>query len=227
MNLEDKKRDIRQTLFELFDHYHFDFKRLNNDLNGDYCLVIVKEVCNKITDVWMSTDHIGHKKLYFHTGGEDGTLVRFSTTDLSKYIMPAGHMSHLTLNPEGVISKEINTEYDMSAPGKIYTEIDNILTIARFAIDCIIEKRIEYIKSIGKEVVVNDSGTLYDKFLVSIVPEVLVDNNEYSKEFDSPAFMLDYGNDFIYPFLDKTYMRLIKRITISQRDLIKRLFIKK
>jgi hypothetical protein len=227
MNLEDKKRDLRHTLFELFEHYHFDFKRLNNDVNGDYCLVIVKEVNNKVTDVWMSTDHIGHKKLYFHTGGENGTLIRFSTIDINKYLMPPGHMSHLTINNEGVISKEINTEYDMTAPGKIYTDVENIVTIARFALGCIIDKRIEYIKGIGKDVVVVDNGTFYDKFLVSITPDVLVDNTEYRKEFDSPAFMLDYGNDFIYPFLDKTYMRLIKRITISQRDLVKRLFIKK
>jgi hypothetical protein len=221
MNLEYKKRDIRKTIFYLFEKYHFDFKLLNNDLNGDYSLVIVKEVNNKVKEIWMSTDHIANKILYFYTGGEDGTMIRFSTSEFEgSYIMPESHMSHLELNNDGVIQREINKDYDMTQPGKTYTEIENILTIARFALLCIIEKRIDYIKSIDKKVVILNKGSLHDKLLISITPEAEI------VDVDSPVtqgiFMLS-DNDVIYPFLDKTYMRLLKRISITEEELIKRL----
>lgn len=219
MNLEYKKQDIRKSLFELFEKYHFDFKKLNNSLNGDYCLVIVKEINNIVKEVWMSTDHIGNKDLYFYTGGEEGTAIRFSTSMFEgAYTMPPGHMSHLIV--DNVIEKEINLEYDMTEPGKIYTEIDNILTITRFALMCIIEKRIEYIKSIGKKVIILNKGSLQDELLIAITPEAEV------IESDSPVtqgvFMLS-ETDYIYPFLDKTYIRLLKRISISEEEIIKRM----
>lgn len=219
MNLEYKKQDIRKSLFELFEKYHFNFKKLNNDLNGDYCLVIVKEVSNNVKEVWMSTDHIGNKDLYFYTGGEEGTAIRFSTSMFEgAYTMPSGHMSHLVV--DNVIEREINLEYDMTEPGKIYIELDNILTITRFALMCIIEKRIEYIKSIGKKVIILNKRSLQDELLIAITPEAEV------IESDSPVtqgvFMLS-ETDYIYPFLDKTYMRLLKRISISEEELIKRM----
>lgn len=218
MNLEDKKRDIRQCIFELFEHYHFDFKRLNNDLNGDYCLVIVKEVNNKVTDVWMSTDHMGNIRLYFHSGGEDGTLIRFSTVNLNKYIMPAGHMSHLKVNNEGIISMEINTEYDITEPGKIYTEVNNVLTIARFALMCIIENRLDYIKNRGYDLVMVERDTIYDDLVKKIIGEEV---KTVEGDVDSPAFVIPQG--YIYPLLDKTYIRFLKRICISEKDLVKKL----
>ncbi len=65
--VDDDKQDIRKTIFELFEKYNFNFKKLNYELNGDYALVIGKECEGKLTEIWMSTDHIGNVKLYYRT----------------------------------------------------------------------------------------------------------------------------------------------------------------
>jgi asparagine synthetase B (glutamine-hydrolysing) len=109
--------NIRNVIFELYKRYDFNFKKMNNDLNGDYALVIIKEKEGKVQEINMSTDHIGNIKLYYYTKND---FIKFSSTpfflpfgptESEAFLMPAGFMCNIQLDEHGIIKQEMTMEY--------------------------------------------------------------------------------------------------------------------
>jgi asparagine synthetase B (glutamine-hydrolysing) len=133
--VDDDRTDIRKTIFELFERYDFNFKKLNGALNGDYALVIGKEVAGKITEIWMSTDHIANVKLYYLVQSPSAPFAKQTGSSKIKFSlkpfetgpeapdtgpeapekafeMPGGCMLNLRLDDDGNIKEEIFMDYE-------------------------------------------------------------------------------------------------------------------
>ena len=242
--VHDDKQDIRKTIFELFERYDFNFKSLNDALNGDYALVIIKEANDKLIEIWMSTDHIGNIKLYYWT---QGNIIRFSLRpfetgpDRSKgapskaqapdtepeafvrdpLVMPGGFMTHLRLDNEGNIKEEIFMEYEEGYnSSEMIRDLSNAYVLIGFTLDCIIEKRLKYTKKIYK------GESREDKYIMKVA-RIFNEDIEEVEEKGKKVISGNYeGEEGIYPFHDKTFLRLISRVDESIREeLFKRLFI--
>lgn len=220
--VEDQKQDIRKTIFELFERYDFNFKNLNDCLNGDYALVIVKEVSEKITEIWMSTDHISNVKLWYFS---KGSRIQFSLKEFEgANLMPAGFMTNIRLNEYGDIREEIFLEYeDNGVFGPKITDLSSSYVLVGFALDCIIEKRLKY----TNKIFVGES--VYDKYIMKVAKLYSKDIEECNE--GGPMVITgifreeDIIEEGIYPFLDKTFMRLMSRVDKSIRDeLLRKLF---
>ena len=219
--VDDDRQDIRKTIFELFEKYDFNFKKLNAALNGDYALVIVKEVSEKITEVWMSTDHISNIKLWWLV---KGSKIQFSLKEFEgSNSMPAGFMTNIRLNEEGEIKEEIFMEYEEDyTSGERIPDISSAYVLVGFALDCIIEKRLKYTNKIFV------SESVYDKYIMKVAKMY----SKNIKECTEPGPKVIRGlieneavEEGIYPFLDKTFMRLMSRVDDSIREeLLRRLF---
>ncbi len=231
--VDDLAQDIRKTIFEIFEKYDFNFKKLNDALNGDYALVIVKEVSEKITEVWMSTDHISNIKLWWVTGPEapdtKGSKIQFSLKEFEgANLMPAGFMSNIRLNEEGDIKEEIFMEYEEDyTSGERISDLSSAYVLVGFALDCIIEKRLKYTNKIFV------SESVYDKYIMKVAKLYArgedVKNIEECTEGGPKVIRSVIENEVseegIYPFLDKTFMRLMSRVDDSIREeLLRRLF---
>ena len=223
--VHDDKQDIRKTIFELFERYDFNFKSLNGALNGDYALVIIKETSENITDIWMSTDHIGNIKLYYLTG-KIPQIIRFSLKPFEDaFIMPGGFMTHLRLDNEGNIKEEIFMEYEEECNSKVagsdmIRDLSNAYVLIGFSLDCIIEKRLKYTKKIYK------GESREDKYIMKVA-RIFNEDIEEVEEKGKNVISGNYeGEEGIYPFHDKTFLRLISRVDERIREeLFKRLFI--
>jgi hypothetical protein len=222
--VDDDKQDIRKTIFELFEKYNFNFKKLNSALNGDYALVIGKEYEGKLTEIWMSTDHIGNVKLYYRVQGNN---IRFSLKpfetgpEAPAFEMPGGCMLNLRLDDEGNIKEEIFMEYEEAGNSSdIIQDISSAYVLVGFALDCIIEKRLKYTKKIYK------GESREDKYIMKVA-RVFNEDIEEVEEKGKKVISGNYeGEEGIYPFHDKTFLRLISRVDESIREeLYKRLFI--
>jgi hypothetical protein len=246
--VHDEKQDIRKTIFELFERYNFNFKNLNDALNGDYALVIIKEVDNVIKEIWMSTDHIGNVKLYYWT---QGNKIRFSLRPFEiadtafvrdPLVMPGGFMTHLRLDNEGNIKEEIFMEYEKEYnsaigagnpvlgadnpvlgagnPSDMIRDLSNAYVLIGFTLDCIIEKRLKYTKKVYK------GESREDKYIMKVA-RIFNEDIEEVEEKGKKVISGNYeGEEGIYPFHDKTFLRLISRVDESIREeLFKRLFI--
>ena len=240
--VDDDRQDIRKTIFEIFEKYDFNFKKLNYELNGDYALVIVREVSEKIVEVWMSTDHISNIKLWWRTGPEapdsKGSKIQFSLKEFEgSNSMPAGFMTNIRLNEEGDIREEIFMEYEESGSGDYspgppdpryripdprhrIPDISSAYVLVRFALDCIIEKRLKYTNKIFV------SESIYDKYIMKVA-RIFNEDIEEVEEKGKKVISGNYeGEEGIYPFHDKTFLRLMSRVDESIREeLYKRLFI--
>jgi hypothetical protein len=243
--VHDDKQDIRKTIFELFERYDFNFKSLNGALNGDYALVIIKEVSGNITDIWMSTDHIGNVKLYYRTQspsapfasqtgagylkGKIPQIIRFSLKPFEDaFIMPGGFMTQLRLDNEGNIKEEIFMEYEeeynpvlgAGNSSDMIRDLSNAYVLIGFSLDCIIEKRLKYTKKIYK------GESREDKYIMKVA-RIFNEDIEEVEEKGKKVISGNYeGEEGIYPFHDKTFLRLISRVDESIREeLFKRLFI--
>jgi hypothetical protein len=233
--VDDDKQDIRKTIFELFEKYNFNFKKLNYELNGDYALVIVREVSEKIVEVWMSTDHISNIKLWWLTGPEvpdsKGSKIQFSLKEFEgSNSMPAGFMTNIRLNEEGDIREEIFMEYEETGSGDYspgppdprhrIPDISSAYVLVGFALDCIIEKRLKYTNKIFV------SESVYDKYIMKVA-RIFNEDIEEVEEKGKKVISGNYeGEEGIYPFHDKTFLRLISRVDESIREeLFERLFI--
>lgn len=247
--VDDQRQDIRKTIFEVFEKYDFNFKKLNDALNGDYALVIVKEVSEKIEEVWMSTDHIANIKLWWFS---KGSKIQFSLKEFEgAYLMPAGFMSNVRLNEQGEIKEEIFMEYEevfgprIPDPRPRIRDLSSAYVLVGFALDCIIEKRLKYTNKIFK------GESVYDKYIMKVA-------KLYAKPCISDSLDEDTGGEEcckiqecseggpdvirgifnedevsgasgpvteegIYPFLDKTFMRLMSRVD-EPDELLRRLF---
>ncbi len=246
--VDDDKQDIRKTIFELFEKYNFNFNKLNSALNGDYALVIGKEVTGKLTEIWMSTDHIGNVKLYYRVQSPsapfakqtgtgyltNGNNVKFSLKPFETgpkepaFEMPGGCMLNLRLDDEGNIKEEIFMEYEeeynpvlgAGNSSDIIRDISNAYVLVGFALDYIIEKRLKYTKKIYK------GESREDKYIMKVA-RVFNEDIEEVEEKGKKVISGNYeGEEGIYPFHDKTFLRLMSRVDESIReDLYKRLFI--
>ena len=224
--VDDQKQDIRKTIFEVFEKYDYDFKKLNDALNGDYALVIVKEVNEKITEVWMSTDHISNIKLWW---ASKGSKIQFSLKEFEgSNSMPAGFMTNIRLNEEGDIREEIFMEYEEDyTSGERISDLSSAYVLVGFALDCIIEKRLKY----TNKVFVSES--VYDKYIMKVAKMYAQPRGEdvkNIKECTEPGPKVIRGlieneavEEGIYPFLDKTFLRLMSRID-EREELLRRLF---
>lgn len=229
--VDDDRQDIRKTIFEVFEKYDFNFKKLNAALNGDYALVIVKEVSEKITEVWMSTDHISNIKLWWLV---KGSKIQFSLKEFEgSNSMPAGFMTNIRLNEEGEIKEEIFMEYEEDyTSGERIPDISSAYVLVGFALDCIIEKRLKY----TNKVFVSES--VYDKYIMKVAK--MYSRGEDSKNIPDPRHRIqectepgpkvirglienEAVEEGIYPFLDKTFLRLMSRID-EREELLRRLF---
>jgi asparagine synthetase B (glutamine-hydrolysing) len=240
--IDDDKQDIRKTIFELFERYDFNFKRLNGALNGDYALVIIKETSGNITEIWMSTDHIGNVKLYYLIKGPG--KIRFSLRPFetgspevpdTSFIMPGGFMTHLRLDNEGNIKEEIFMEYEeeynpvlgagnpaigAGNSSEMIRDLSNAYVLIGFSLDCIIEKRLKHTKKVYK------GESREDKYIMKVA-RIFNEDIEEVEEKGKKVISGNYeGEEGIYPFHDKTFLRLMSRIDESVREeLYKRLFI--
>ena len=64
------EREVRNdidSIYYLFEHFHFHFAKLNEALNGEYALVIIKFVDDEIKTMWMSTDTSSVRPLFVYT----------------------------------------------------------------------------------------------------------------------------------------------------------------
>lgn len=217
--VDDQRQDIRKTIFEVFEKYDFNFKKLNDALNGDYALVIVKEINEKIKEVWMSTDHIANIKLWWFT---KGSKIQFSLKEFEgAYLMPAGFMSNIRLNEEGEIKEEIFMEYEEKGVfGPRVTDLSSAYVLVGFALDCIIEKRLKY----TNKIFVGES--VYDKYIMKVAKMYAKQDIQECSE-GGPDVIRGVFNEAveegIYPFLDKTFMRLMSRVD-EPDELLCRLF---
>ncbi len=238
--VDDDKQDIRKTIFELFEKYNFNFKKLNSALNGDYALVIGKEVTGKLTEIWMSTDHIGNVKLYYRVRGPgylaQGNNIKFSLKPFETgteppdkaFEMPGGCMLNLRLDNEGNIKEEIFMEYEEECnpvlgagnPSDIIRDISSAYVLVGFALDYIIEKRLKHTKKVYK------GESREDKYIMKVA-RVFNEDIEEVEEKGKKVISGNYeGEEGIYPFHDKTFLRLMSRVDESIREeLYKRLFI--
>jgi asparagine synthetase B (glutamine-hydrolysing) len=241
--VDDDKQDIRKTIFELFEKYNFNFKKLNYELNGDYALVIGKEGTGnrtqspsapfasqtgtgKLTEIWMSTDHIGNVKLYYLAQGNN---IKFSLKPFETgpeapdkaFEMPGGCMLNLRLDDEGNIKEEIFMEYEEECNSSdIIRDISNAYVLIGFALDCIIEKRLKHTKKVYK------GESREDKFIMKVA-RIFNEDIEEVEEKGKKVISGNYeGEEGIYPFHDKTFLRLMSRVDESIREeLYERLFI--
>ena len=224
--VDDDRQDIRKTIFEVFEKYDFNFKKLNAALNGDYALVIVKEVNEKIVEVWMSTDHISNIKLWW---ASKGSKIQFSLKEFEgSNSIPAGFMTNIRLNEEGDIREEIFMEYEEDyTSGDRISDLSSAYVLVGFALDCIIEKRLKYTNNIFV------SESVYDKYIMKVAKMYArpgVSDDQGIQEFTEPGPKVIRGlieneavEEGIYPFLDKTFLRLMSRID-EREELLRRLF---
>ena len=248
--VDDDRQDIRKTIFEVFEKYDFNFKKLNAELNGDYALVIVKEVSEKINEVWMSTDHISNVKLWWFTGPRapdtKGSKIQFSLKEFEgSNSMPAGFMTNIRLNEEGEIKEEIFMEYeeDYTSGERIpdpialkelrakhsprISDLSSAYVLVGFALDCIIEKRLKYTNKIFV------SESVYDKYIMKVAKMYAQPRGEDVKNIEEctepgPKVIRglienEVSEEGIYPFLDKTFLRLMSRVD-EREELLRRLF---
>ena len=226
MYVDDDRQDVRKTIFEVFEKYDFNFKKLNDSLNGDYALVILREVSEKIVEVWMSTDHISNIKLWWLS---KGSKIQFSLKEFEgSNSMPAGFMKNIRLNEEGEIREEIFMEYEEDyTSGPKITDIGSAYVLVGFALDCIIEKRLKY----TNKVFVSES--VYDKYIMEVAKMYSQPRGEGVKNIEEctepgPKVIRglledDVSEEGIYPFLDKTFLRLMSRVD-EREELLRRLF---
>lgn len=224
--VDDEKQDIRKTIFDLFERYEFNFKSLNDALNGDYALVIIKETNDKLIEIWMSTDHISNVKLYYWTQGNKirFSLRPFETADAfmrDPLVMPGGFMTNLRLDDEGNIKEEIFMEYEeKGARTDMIRDLSRAYVIVGFALDCIIEKRLKYTKKVYK------GESREDKYIMKVA-RIFNKDIEEVEEKGKKVISGNYeGEEGIYPFHDKTFLRLMSRVDESiWEELYKRLSI--
>jgi hypothetical protein len=166
--------------------------------------------------------------------------------------MPAGFMTNIRLNEEGDIREEIFMEYEedytsgerIPDPRHRISDLSAAYVLVGFALDCIIEKRLKYTNKIFV------SESVYDKYIMKVAK--MYARGEDSKNIPDPIALKELSakhmhriqectepgpkvirglieneavEEGIYPFLDKTFMRLMSRVDNSIREeLLRRLF---
>ncbi len=171
--------------------------------------------------------------------GKIPQIIRFSLKPFEDaFIMPGGFMTHLRLDNEGNIKEEIFMEYEeeynpvlcfaRSSKGAIgagnssdmIRDLSNAYVLIGFSLDCIIEKRLKYTKKIYK------GESREDKYIMKVA-RIFNEDIEEVEEKGKNVISGNYeGEEGIYPFHDKTFLRLISRVDESIREeLFKRLFI--
>jgi asparagine synthase (glutamine-hydrolysing) len=69
------KNDV-DSIFKLFKFFNYDFTRLNNELNGEYALTIIKFYKNKPVFIWLSVDNSSVRPMFLNI---DNNSVVFSS----------------------------------------------------------------------------------------------------------------------------------------------------
>ncbi len=73
-----KQSNDSSIIFPLFRELNYDFHKLNNELNGEYALSIIKYSNNKLSHIWMSVDLCSVRPLFYVVDNEEG-VVAFSS----------------------------------------------------------------------------------------------------------------------------------------------------
>jgi asparagine synthase (glutamine-hydrolysing) len=73
-----KQSNDSSIIFPLFKELNYDFHKLNNELNGEYALVIIKYSEDCLSHIWMSVDLCSVRPLFYVIDNENG-VVAFSS----------------------------------------------------------------------------------------------------------------------------------------------------
>jgi asparagine synthase (glutamine-hydrolysing) len=71
-NIQNPLNDV-DSIFKLFQTFNYDFTRLNNELNGEYALSIVKYNNNKPEYIWLSVDNSSVRPMFLNI--DDNAIV--------------------------------------------------------------------------------------------------------------------------------------------------------
>lgn len=147
-------------IYTLFQALNYDFIKLNNELNGEYALVILKITNNKLNECWMSTDPYSVRPLFVCS---DKDYVVFSSLLLGISNTPnidktkvrrigGGEMLHFTFK-DGCVYSEHNSLYqkDLSNVGLLtpLTNVEEIKTQLVFSLQSAVIRRLNSDRPIG------------------------------------------------------------------------------
>jgi asparagine synthase (glutamine-hydrolysing) len=177
------------SIYPLFERFHYDFNKLNNEINGDYSLAIIKVVNNELTDCWISVDNLSIKPLFIYS---DKDIVVFSSLlsglitnmiDKNKIIkLSGGDAIHFTFKDKKVYSELFNTyKKDISNEGLLnpLLNIDDIKLQLNFTLVSSIMRRLNTDKEIGCFL----SGKLDSSIIASIASKELKEKGKKLKTF--------------------------------------------
>jgi asparagine synthase (glutamine-hydrolysing) len=222
--------NIIYPLFELFD---YDFNRLNNELNGDYSLAIIKVVSGNLTDCWLSVDQLSIKPLFVYSDENHvafssllSALINTPNINKSKVLkLSGGDSLHFTFKHNKVYS-ELSTNYkkDISNEGLLnpILNIDEIKTQLVFSLQSSVIRRINTDKEIGCFL----SGSLDSSLIASIACKELKEKGKKLKTFTigtTGSSQLYYGK-LVADYIGSEHSEIILDNNIEEKiieDIIK------
>jgi asparagine synthase (glutamine-hydrolysing) len=197
-------------IYPLFQAFDYDFKKLNNELNGEYALVILKVINNVLSDCWMSTDPYSVKPLFVCS---DKDYIVFSSLLLGISKSPnidktkvrrlgGGEMIHFTFK-DFCVYDEYSSYYqpDISNVGLLnpLTKIDEIKPQLVFSLDSAIVRRLNGDRPIGCLL----SGGLDSSLVAAIACRELKERGQKLRTF---SIGMTGGTDLYYARMVAEYI---------------------
>lgn len=197
-------------IYPLFQAFNYDFKKLNNELNGEYSLVILKVINNKLSECWMSTDPYSVRPLFICS---DKEYVVFSSLLLGISKSPnidktkvrrlgGGEMIQFTFK-DGVLYSEYSSSYqtDLSQVGLLnpLTKIEEIKPQLVFSLESAVTRRLNSDRPIGCLL----SGGLDSSLVASIACRELKEKGQKLRTF---SIGMTGGTDLYYARMVADYI---------------------
>jgi asparagine synthase (glutamine-hydrolysing) len=197
-------------IYPLFQTFDYDFKKLNNELNGEYALVILKVINNKLSECWMSTDPYSVRPLFICC---DKNYIVFSSLLLGISNSPnidktkvrrieGGGMLHFTFKDDCVYD-EYSSYYqtDISHVGLLdpLTNIDEIKPQLVFSLQSAVIRRLNSDRPIGCLL----SGGLDSSLVAAIACREL---KEKGKKLRTFSIGMTGGTDLYYARMVADYI---------------------
>jgi len=197
-------------IYPLFQAFNYDFIKLNNELNGEYALVILKITNNMLNECWMSTDPYSVRPLFVCS---DKDYVVFSSLLLGLSNTPnidktkvrrigGGEMLHFTFK-DGCVYSEHSSLYqkDLSNVGLLspLTNVEEIKTQLVFSLQSAITRRLNSDRPIGCLL----SGGLDSSLVAAIACREL---KEKGKKLRTFSIGMTGGTDLYYAKMVADYI---------------------